>query len=1218
MLTKICLLSAVSAIALFAEPARTATIVVNNQAQFDAAIAVATQPGHTDTIDATGAGTIDAGTSLTLPANATSVNVEFGQLAIGASGTGNETVTLGAGSTLTFEQVNAGTLNMGSGNTGTLNINGASLIFNVTTQGEQFNIGLDGGNGIVNMTSGAVTINDSAATPGVIGSISIGYPFGVTAANATFNQSGGTVSVSAGALNVGVANGNGIYNLTGTAVLQERGATAYIGASTGGVGNVNISGNATIDFESITAGAAGQLFVGDNLGVGTITQNSANSTVILNVSNISQFGSNASNAAGGGGTGTYNLVAGTLNIGGGGAAFGMDVGGVGFLNQSGGTLTASALIVIGESGTGTYAMSGGAANLGAGLTAGLLAGSTGTVNQTGGIVAVSGGRVAIGAAGTGAYNLNGGLLQVGGTNGITGTGSLNLGGGTLQVIGSALTTANIMALTGTGSVIDTNGLGATFNGVMSGTGGFTKAGAGTLVLTATDTYSGGTVISGGTLQIGSGGTTGSIVGNVTDNSALVFNRSNASAFAGAISGAGTLAKMGAGVLTLSGPGTYTGATSVNAGTLQAGAANVFSQASAYTISSGAVLNLANFSNSIGSLAGSGNVTLGSAALTTGNDGTSTTFSGAIGGTGGLTKVGGGALTLSGASTYTGATNINAGVLNVTGSIASQTLTVNSGGTLSGSGTIGDPLINAGGTLAPGDPNAGPGTLTIVGPLTFQPGSYYDVRVAPGANDRTNVAGVTVISGGIVIVSPFGGTYQPNTTYTLLNATLGVNGRFAGVTDGGLPFLTLALSYDANDVFLGIMANYGFAIAARTRNELAVANALAAAGPKNPNAPVIVAFDNLTVAQATASFDTISGEGIAAADTAGLQANQLFTSAMSDQTTLWLDGGNSGGQGRGNEMVLNEPAPGALFYASAANMKSPIVVHDALLPATRTWRAWASGFGGDENVHGDSSLGTTAQSAAFYGGAMGIDYQIGPTLLFGVAGGGSDGSFNVPGRATYGSVTGGHIGTYGVATFGSFYGASSTSLSFFHNSETRMIAGFGGLGGEKDQGGYDSHAVRTRFEFGRRFANVYGATLTPFVALEIADLRSDGFTETPLMGAGNFALNVQGRDTASVPAYVGLRFERLFDLSGGMSLKPSLSLAYGHDFAPQREINNALVGLASNPFEIDGAQVARNFAQTKAGFELAFAPNAVAFVNFDGEFSNKDQLYGGKGGIKLAW
>jgi autotransporter-associated beta strand protein len=157
------------------------------------------------------------------------------------------------------------------------------------------------------------------------------------------------------------------------------------------------------------------------------------------------------------------------------------------------------------------------------------------VNQTGGELMIAGGNLSVGAAGTATYNLNGGILQVGGANGITGTGSLNLGGGTLQVVGSALTTNIATGLTGANSVIDTNGFGATWNGGLSGSGGLVKAGLGTLNLTAANTYTGGTAISGGTLQVGNGGTSGSIVGDVANNGTLAFNRSNASAFTGAIS-----------------------------------------------------------------------------------------------------------------------------------------------------------------------------------------------------------------------------------------------------------------------------------------------------------------------------------------------------------------------------------------------------------------------------------------------------------------------------------------------------------------------------------------------------------------------------------------------------------------------------------------------------------------------------------------------------------
>jgi len=103
--------------------------------------------------------------------------------------------------------------------------------------------------------------------------------------------------------------------------------------------------------------------------------------------------------------------------------------------------------------------------------------------------------------------------------------------------------------------------------VISGTGSVTKLGAGTLTLTNDNTYSDGTTISGGTLQIGDGGTTGSIIGDVIDNASLIFNRSDDVTFAGAISGTGSVTKLGAGTLTLTGSNIYSGITTVTNGNL---------------------------------------------------------------------------------------------------------------------------------------------------------------------------------------------------------------------------------------------------------------------------------------------------------------------------------------------------------------------------------------------------------------------------------------------------------------------------------------------------------------------------------------------------------------------------------------------------------------------------------------------------------------------------
>jgi autotransporter-associated beta strand protein len=248
---------------------------------------------------------------------------------------------------------------------------------------------------------------------------------------------------------------------------------------------------------------------------------------------------------------------------------------------------------------------------------------------------------------------------------------------------------------------------------------------------------------------------------------------------------GGLIKVGTGTLTLSGANTYTGPTAVNAGTLQAGAVNAFSSASAFTVASGATLNLAGFNQTIGSLAGAGSVTFGAATLTTNGDGSDTTFSGTISGSGRLVKVGGGTLTLSGNNSYQGGTALNEGTLAVGSSRALGTgaLTLADGTTLqaaadglalanavrlngavtvdtkSNTTTLSGPISGTGGL-----DKIGSGTLTLTGASTY--------------TGTTNVnEGVLNVNGSLVstaIINNNGGVLSFNNTSTAANATITTN------------------------------------------------------------------------------------------------------------------------------------------------------------------------------------------------------------------------------------------------------------------------------------------------------------------------------------------------------------------------------------------------------------------------------------------------------------
>uniref|UniRef100_UPI0038F78864 autotransporter-associated beta strand repeat-containing protein n=1 Tax=Brucella sp. 2716 TaxID=2975052 RepID=UPI0038F78864 len=191
---------------------------------------------------------------------------------------------------------------------------------------------------------------------------------------------------------------------------------------------------------------------------------------------------------------------------------------------------------------------------------------------------------------TGGTTMTGGTLAAASDSNLGGaSGGLTFNGGTLQVTGTGWTSTNRTVRLQTGGTFEiedaTNNF-AVMQGV-TGAGGLTKSGAGTLTLSGANTYTGATTVSagiltltgdntgGGTttvhagaaLQIGTGGTSGNLTGNIVNNGALVVNRSNALDLANVISGTGSLTKNGAGTLTLSGVNSYTGGTTVSAGTL---------------------------------------------------------------------------------------------------------------------------------------------------------------------------------------------------------------------------------------------------------------------------------------------------------------------------------------------------------------------------------------------------------------------------------------------------------------------------------------------------------------------------------------------------------------------------------------------------------------------------------------------------------------------------
>ncbi len=509
---------------------------------------------------------------------------------------------------------------------------------------------------------------------------------------------------------------------------------------------------------------------------------------------------------------------------------------------------------------------------------------------------------------------------------------------------------------------------------------------------------------------------------------------------------------------------------------------------------------------------------------------------------------------------------NGGTLYANGRVTGTTL-VNAGGTLAGSGVVGNTTIAAGGTLAPGSATT-MGLTLVMGTLAFAPGSNYNVRVTPdGAHDATGVAGAATL-GGTVNVATGTTAYQGSTSYNIL-AAQSLTGAFAGVNVNSA-FLAGSLSYTNTLASLTLTA-LPFSAVAQTGNQNNVGAGLTVANQVPLSATGANVVANLqainSAAQGRAVLDSLSGEGITAAQNAAHRSVSEFTSSIFDQTTFY-----GAGFGAANSITLTNAPSGFLALAPArdasgqpplrelADLPSRAVAPVPPYAPPRTWRAWATGFGGVEDIHGNAGLGSAGQNDRVFGGSLGVDYQVLPNYLAGIAVGGTDGDFSVNGRATSGSTTGGHVAFYDLAEFGPFYGASSTSFSYFTNRTTRSVTGFGAIGGETERGAFDSHEFRNRLEFGRHVTGFGEGLLTPFVALEIAELRSNGFTETNLAGPTVLGLNVQGQSMASVPSFVGLRYQGLTHF-GGMVFSPSLQAAYVHEFSPERQQFGSLVSPA---------------------------------------------------------
>jgi uncharacterized protein with beta-barrel porin domain len=959
-----------------------------------------------------------------------------------------------------------------------------------------------------------------------------------TTSNVTVN--GGGFTLDGGGVQRGLFVYSGTVAINNLTIqnTQALGGSGGVAAASGGSGGGGL-------------GAGGALFVASG---GNVT-----------VSNVALVNNNASGGAGAAGG---NGVAATAGFGGGGGGLGgnggLGGGGIG-RGANGGAFGSpgSPGIVVG-------AASGGNGNDGVSTQpGGINGGGGGGAGGGGGIGGASAGSLAKGGFGGGG---TGSFLGAGGVGGPGGFGGAGGGGG---------------AGSGTSS------------GLIGGNGGFGGGGGG-----------GGGALSTGAPQSGAAGGSGGFGGGVAGNggNAAAASASGGGGGGGGAGLGGALFVQEGGSLTIAGAFNVNGS-SVTGGAGGAGGTGLGGVGNGPAGTGGSVFGSGIF------LQGNGTITFqpGSGVRQTISDAiadqSGSGGTGANAGSWGLNKNGAGTLVLSGIDTYTGATTVNGGTLEVDGTLTgTSNLSVNAGGILTGTGTI-DPLvvaINSGAIFAPG--NGTPGTSTaIVGNLAFQSGALYLVQINPTTASFATVTGTATLTGGNVLAVFAPGSYLTK-SFDILHAAGGFGGTtFSGVS-GNLPAgFGTSLSYTTTDVFLNLTP--GLSIGGLNRNQQSVANAINTFfnnGGALP--PAFVTLFGLSGASLGNALTQASGE-------LGTGSQQTTFDAMNQFMGLLTDPfmNRSGGAGS---------PPGASGYAEEgdASAYSATKKTDAFAmftkappaPFVQRWSVWTAGFGGSQSTDGNAATGSNNTTSSVYGTAVGADYLFSPNTIagFALAGGGTN--FSV---ANSGS---GHsdlfqAGAYVRHTEGPAYISAALAYGWQDITTDRTVTV---TGSDLLRAQFDANAFSGRLEGGYRFVTPWMG-VTPYAAAQFTTFDLPAYAEQAIAGSSAFALAYGAKDVTDTRSELGFRTDKSFQVQDGVLILRT-RFGWAHDFDPDRSIAATFQALPGASFVVNGAAQASDSALTTASIEMKWKNGWSAAATFEGEFSDVTSSYAGKGVVRYQW
>lgn len=1092
-----------------------------------------------------------------------------------------------------------GTFTLAGANTytGATNINAGALVAaNATALGTAANgttVAAGASLTIANVAIGAeaVTLNGGTALTGT-GTASLAGA--VTLAASSTVTVGGTDQLTLSGAVSGVGFG---IDKAGAGTLTLSGANTYTGVTTVTGGTLALTGGTAIaNAGAVVVGAPGTLRVDQLEAIGSIA---GAGNLILNAG-LTTGGNNATTAV----SGTLSGAGGLTKIGTG--AFTLsNAGNAGF---TGDILVVNGILI--------------------GSTAGSLGAASGDIFVTGGTGLSFGGaahakdalNVSGGAAQNGTIGVN--TLVLSGTGEIAANATINVAGaaaqsGPLSTMAGTVTAATYRLDSGT---ISGNATASTafdmrsglVSGTLNGAAELVKSTAGTVTFSGANTYSGGTTVNAGTLQINPGGTLGNtagttrvnggdlnlggttqtqasltLSGGLIQNGALnagAFNFTNTGIASANLAGAGALTKTGAGTAVLSGTNTFTGGTTVAAGTLRLQGGAALGNSGPVAVNGGALSIAA--SEIIGSLSGAGGtVDIDAGQTLTVNQTAAGMFAGEFADSGTLTKAGAGLLALTGDSSgFAGTTIVSGGSLivglNGEGSLGGM-LDVRDGGILGGSGTVGTTVVGSGGTIAPGNSI---GTLNVAGDVTFAAGSRYEVEVDPAGpdSDLIHATGQAFLNGGSVVHIGLGGTYDPTSIYTILTADGGLNGAFADVTSD-FAFLDPALGYGANDVTLTLERNdIGFDDIGETRNQRATASGVESLDFGNDVYDAVVVLDGAT---ARAAFDQLSGEIHASLKTALIEDSRHIRDAATNRIRAAF-----GGVGTSAGPVLAYGPDGT--YAAPAG--------------TEGMAGWGQVFGSWGETDGD---GNAAQLDRSTGGLLvGADGMLG-TWRLGLLAGYSHSSFDADDRASSASSDNYHLGAYAGTQWGALAFRSGLAYTW-SDLATRRSVDFPGLS-DSLEADYDAGTAQVFGELGY-LAKAGRIAFEPFAGLAYVNLDTNGSSER----GGGAALLSNGGSTNTTFSTLGVRVESGFEV-GGMTAMARGMLGWRHAFGDITPLaSQSFAG--SEAFTVAGAPIAEDAAVIELGFVLDLTDWATLGLSYDGQFGSGAQDHSAKANFSLKF